>query len=53
MFPVLKFEHMGERFDPTRPVPADHPMVALRPDLFTADPPVKPSKRKSAKEATS
>lgn len=35
MFPVRKFEHMGESFTPTHSVAADHPMVVLRPDLFT------------------
>jgi len=50
MYPTVPFEHMGESFDPSTAVPADHPMVALRPDLFTPDKP-KPSK-KSAKETT-
>lgn len=45
MYPTCKFEHMGEHFAPTQPVDADHPMVALRPDLFT-DTASKPKKPK-------
>ena len=35
MWPVCKFDHLDESFDPSTPVPADHPMVEARPDLFT------------------
>ena len=35
MYPLCKFEHMGESFAPAQPVATDHPMVVLRPDLFT------------------
>lgn len=35
LHPTCSFEHMGESFTPRKAVPADHPMVALRPDLFT------------------
>lgn len=35
-YPVTAFEHMGEQFDPARAVDDDHPLVASRPDLFTA-----------------
>ena len=47
MYPTSTFEHMGETFDPTTAVAADHPMVVLRPDLFTADPPKKSPKKAS------
>lgn len=47
MFPVTTFEHMGESFDPSAAVAADHPMVALRPDLFSPDPPKKSPKKAS------
>lgn len=46
MYPVCAFTHLDEDFDPSTPVPADHPVVALRPDLFT------PSKPKAPKAAT-
>lgn len=39
MYPRIEFEHMGESFAPGTPVADDHPMVALRPDLFTASKP--------------
>lgn len=45
MYPVCKFEHLGEQFDPATAVPADHPMVAARPDLFTTTPPTKPARK--------
>jgi len=38
MYPTCKFEHLGESFSPAVAVPADHPMVAARPDLFTSEP---------------
>ncbi len=50
MWPTGKFEHLGEQFTPANPVDADHPMVALRPDLFTASPPAKPKPPKTTKE---
>lgn len=45
MYPTCAFEHLGEQFTPATPVALDHPMVALRPDLFTATPPNKTPKR--------
>lgn len=47
MFPVCKFEHLGESFTPAVAVPADHPIVVARPDLFTAEPPAKSTKKAS------
>ena len=47
MFPTCEFQHMGETFTPANEVAADHPMVALRPDLFTAEKP-KPRKPKES-----
>ena len=44
MFPICEFEHLGETFSPDTEVPAGHRMVALRPDLFTADKP-KPTRK--------
>lgn len=38
LVPVRAFEHLGEKFTPANSVPADHPMVALRPDLFKSPP---------------
>lgn len=46
MYPITEFDHMGESFVPAVAVPADHPMVAARPDLFTPDKPTKPKSRK-------
>lgn len=46
MYPLCAFTHLDEDFDPSKQVPADHPMVAARPDLFT------PSKPKATKAAT-
>lgn len=34
LYPVRKFNHYDWSFDPKNPVDDDHPMVALRPDLF-------------------
>lgn len=39
MFPVCEFDHLDEHFNPTTEVAADHPLIALRPDLFTPDKP--------------
>ena len=52
MYPVCRFEHLGESFTPSQPVPADHPMVAVRPDLFTTSKPTKPTKAEPTKEVT-
>ena len=49
LFPTCAFEHLGEKFTPATPVPADHPMVAVRPDLFTTNPP-KAGKAETHKE---
>jgi hypothetical protein len=35
MTPTCSFAHFDWAFEPGDEVPADHPMVALRPDLFT------------------
>lgn len=51
MYPVTEFEHLGETFTPGTAVPADHPMVAARPDLFTTKPLKTPAPGK--KEVTS
>lgn len=48
MFPVCKFEHMGETFDPVSPVRADHPMVVARPDLFSDAAPAAKSPKKAS-----
>lgn len=42
MYPTCEFDHLGEHFAPDTPVPEDHPMVAVRPDLFTDRKPRKP-----------
>lgn len=47
MYPTCEFEHMGETFAPAVPVAADHPMVVLRPDLFSTEPPKKSPKKAS------
>ena len=52
MFPVCRFEHLGETFTPSQAVPDDHPMVAARPDLFTTTKPTKPTKAEPTKEVT-
>lgn len=44
MYPLCEFTHLDETFTPDVPVPIEHPMVALRPDLFTADKP-KPARK--------
>lgn len=44
MYPTTAFEHLGEVFTPAVAVPADHPMVEARPDLFTDTKPSKPTK---------
>lgn len=36
MWPTVAFSHFGESFTPAVAVPADHPMITARPDLFTA-----------------
>lgn len=46
MYPVREFTHLDETFTPGEFVSADHPMVALRPDLFTTDKPKTPRKPK-------
>ena len=46
MWPMCEFDHEGEQFTPAVHVPADHRMVALRPDLFTHIPPKTPRKPK-------
>lgn len=51
MFPVCEFEHLGETFAPATPVDTDHPMVAARPDLFTAVP-ASAGKDKTPKKAS-
>ena len=35
MYPTRKFTHLDETFTTNTPVADDHPMVVLRPDLFT------------------
>jgi hypothetical protein len=49
LYPTCKFQHYDWKFDPKSPVEADHPMVALRPDLFTPDAPAA-SKKSPPKE---
>ena len=49
MWPTCEFTHLGEDFTPDTQVPADHPLVELRPDLFTT---TKPRKTASTKETT-
>lgn len=50
VWPVCKFTHLDETFTPAQVVPLDHPMVAARPDLFTAQPPTKPARATTPKE---
>lgn len=35
VYPITTFTHLDETFTPGEPVESDHPMVELRPDLFT------------------
>jgi hypothetical protein len=43
MYPICEFVHLDETFTPDTAVAADHPMIVLRPDLFTT---TKPKTRK-------
>jgi hypothetical protein len=53
-YPTREFQHYDERFAPSTPVPDDHPMVELRPDLFTDKAPKvrKPRKPTAAVKAS-
>ena len=48
MFATQSFIHLDESFYEGQAVPLDHPIIALRPDLFTATP---PNTTKTKKEA--
>lgn len=49
MYAVVSFTHFDLEVTAGDEFAADHPMVVLRPDLFSADPP-KPARAKSPKE---
>lgn len=50
MFALVSFVHFDLEVKAGDEFPADHPMVALRPDLFSPEPPKKPARAKSPKE---
>lgn len=50
-YPICKFDHLGESFDPAVEVPADHPLLSDergRPDLFTEAPPTRTRRSRPA-----
>ena len=49
MYAAVAFEHLDWSFTAGQEVPADHPMIELRPDLFTD---TKPTKRRTPPPAS-